>query len=245
MCPSSAGTSTGSICPLAGPRGARVPILIARVSTFCRHNRFTADCPICSKGTVLDAGASRTRRKSSSSAPRKRSGEKGSTPAFSGPYVAGPARRDEDDALYLIRLEKVPGGVRIGEWRGSALAPVAPVLPAEDLADLVARSGDALQTRDAAKLIEALGTAPVEQGGAEAIAGVSRGRSGDFKEELRVEALDDGQLRVARWVLRPAIGWELQDAPPMLPAARYAEALADAARQGLIAAAPASATPQV
>ena len=22
--------------------------------TFCRHNRFFADCPICSKGTVLD-----------------------------------------------------------------------------------------------------------------------------------------------------------------------------------------------
>ncbi len=216
------------------------------MSTFCRHNRFMADCPICSKGTVLDTGASRTRRKSSSASPRKRSGgDKGSAPAFSGPYVAGPARRDEDDALYLIRLEKVPGGVRLGEWRGAALAPVAPVLPAEDLADLVARSGDALQARDAAKLIEALGTAAGEQSGGEAIAGVSRGRSGDFKEELRVEALDDGQLRVARWVLRPAIGWELQDAPPMLPAARYAEALADAARQGLIAAAPAPAAPRV
>jgi len=212
------------------------------VSTFCRHNRFTADCPICSKGTVLEAGGQRTRRKSSSS--RKRSGEKGSAPAFSGPHVAGPARRDEDDALYLIRLERVPGGVRLGEWRGSALAPAAPVLPAEDLADLVARSGDALQARDAGKLIEALGTAPAGQGDGEAIAGVSRGRSGDFKEELRVEAVGDGQLRVARWVLRPAIGWELQDAPPMLPAARYAEALADAVRRGLIAPAPAPAAPR-
>lgn len=215
------------------------------MSTFCRHNRFTADCPICSKGTVLESGQA-TRRKSSSSVPRKRSaGEKGAVPAFSGPYVAGPARRDEDDALYLIRLEKVPGGVRIGEWRGSALSPAAPVLPAEDLADLVARSGEALQARDSAKLIEALGTAPVQGGDGEAIAGVSRGRSGDFKEELRVEALEDGQLRVARWVLRPAIGWELQDAPPMLPAARYAEALADAARQGLIAAASPSASPSL
>jgi hypothetical protein len=214
------------------------------VSTFCRHNRFTADCPICSKGTVLESGQG-TRRKTSSGAPRKRAArEKGSAPAFSGPYVAGPARRDEDDALFLIRLERVPGGVRLGEWRGAALVPQAPVLPAEELADLVARSGEALQARDAAKLVEALGTAPAE-GSGEAIAGVSRGRSGDFKEELRVEALEDGQLRVARWVLRPAIGWELQDAPPMLPAARYAEALADAARQGLIASAPASATPQL
>jgi hypothetical protein len=208
------------------------------VSTFCRHNRFTADCPICSKGTVLEAGGQRTRRKTGSGGPSKRSA-KGATPAFSGPHVAGPARRDEDDALYLIRLERVPGGVRLGEWRGSALSPSAPVLPAEDLADLVARSGDALQARDAAKLTAALETDADPEAGGDA--GVSRGRSGDFKEELRVEALEDGQLRVARWVLRPAIGWELQDAPPMLPAARYAEALADAARRGLIAGAPAPA----
>jgi hypothetical protein len=211
------------------------------VSTFCRHNRFTADCPICSKGTVLESGGGRARRKSSSAEPRKRSGVKGAVPAFSGPHVAGPARRDEDDALFLIRLERVPGGVRIGEWRGSALVPRAPVLPAEDLADLVARSGDALQTRDAEKLKTALAAAadPAKDGHA----GVSRGRSGDFKEELRVEALEDGQMRVARWVLRPAIGWELQDAPPMLPATRYAEALADAAKRGLIVAAPGPATP--
>lgn len=214
------------------------------MSTFCRHNRFTADCPICSKGTVLEGGGQRARRKTSSGEPRKRSaGERGSTPAFSGPYVAGPARRDEDDALYLVRLERVPGGVRLGEWRGSALSPCAPVLPAEDLADLIARSGDALQARDATKLVAALDAAADAEASGDA--GVSRGRSGDFKEELRVEALDDGQLRVARWVLRPVVGWELQDAPPMLPATRYAEALADAARRGLIAAASAPATPQL
>ena len=214
------------------------------MSTFCRHNRFTADCPICSKGTVLEPGApGATRRRPSSGAAGKRSGGggKGATPAFSGPHVAGPARRDADDALYLIRLERVPGGVRLGEWRGSALVPTAPVLPAQDLADLVARSADALQPRDAAKLIAALETPADPEAGGDA--GVSRGRSGDFKEELRVEALDDGQLRVARWVLRPVIGWELQDAPPMLPAARYAEAIGDAARRGLIAASAAPAPP--
>jgi hypothetical protein len=219
-----------------------MPILIARVSTFCRHNRFTADCPICSKGTVLDGGGQQPKRRSSAGGQGKRSTrERGSTPAFSGPHVAGPARRDEDDALYLIRLERVPGGVRVGEWRGSSLAPRAPVLPPPDLADLVARSGEALQPRDAARLTAALQTAADPGAGGDA--GISRGRSGDFKEELRVEALDDGQLRVARWVLRPVIGWELQDAPPMLPAARYAEALADAARRGLIVAASAPAPP--
>jgi hypothetical protein len=199
------------------------------VSVFCRHNRFTVDCPICSKGTVLDSARRTARRKPS---PKRSPAARAAARAFSGPHVAGPARRDDDGALFLIRLERVPGGVRLGEWRGSTLAPSAPMLPAEDLADLVARSADALRPRDAAKLKAALEEQPSPE--ATGHAGVSRGRSGDFKEELRIEALDDGRIRVARWVLRPAIGWELQDAPPMLPAARYAEALADAARKGLI-----------
>jgi hypothetical protein len=204
------------------------------VSVFCRHNRFTADCPICSKGTVLDSGAQSParRRKPAGAAGKGRAADR-PTGSFSGPHVAGPARRNDEGALCLIRLERVPGGVRLGEWHGSALAKRAPVLPAEDLADLVARSADALQSRDAARLTAALATEadPAASGDA----AVSRGRSGDFKEELRIEALDDGQLRVARWVLRPNLGWELQDAPPMLPAARYAEALTDAVRKGIVA----------
>jgi hypothetical protein len=207
----------------------------ARMSLFCRHNRFTAECPICSKGTVLDPGGSKPRRRSSGGAAKSsRSASERGTAAFSGPHVAGPARRDDDGAIYLLRLERVPGGVRLGEWRGSALAKRAPVLPAEDLVDMVARCGDALQPRDAARLEAALASPPDPTAGGEA--GVSRGRSGDFKEELRIERLDDGNVRVARWVLRPVVGWELQDAPPMLPAARYAEALADAARRGIVSA---------
>ncbi len=200
---------------------------------FCRHNRFTADCAICSKGTVLEAGGRTARRKPSKAAAARPAAGKAAR-SFSGAHVAGPARRREDGSLGVIRLERVPGGVRLGEWAGSALEQHAPVLAPEDLADLVARAGDALQARDASRLAEALATPrdPAATGDA----GVSRGRSGDFKEELRVEALEDGRLRIARWVLRPAIGWELQDAPPMLPAARYAEALADAARRGLISA---------
>ncbi len=205
------------------------------MSVFCRHNRFTADCPICSKGTVLDSARQTTRRKPSDAARKRAAGDRAAARAFSGPHVAGPARRDDDGALFLVRLERVPGGVRIGEWRGSTLAPSAPVLAAEDLADLVARSADALQPRDAAALAAALEELPDPEAAGQA--GVSRGRSGDFKEELRIEALEDGQIRIARWVLRPSIGWELQDAPPMLPAARYAEALTDAVRKGLIASA--------
>ena len=32
------------------------------MSTFCRHNRFVAECPICSKGTVLDPNRTPERR---------------------------------------------------------------------------------------------------------------------------------------------------------------------------------------
>jgi|GEM_PF-3007013 len=205
------------------------------MSVFCRHNRFTVECPICSKGTVLDAARGSARRRSSDGVAKKASraaGERG-TAAFTGPHVASPARQDEDGALYLFRLERVPGGVRLGEWRGSSLAKKAPVLPAQDLADLVVRCDEALQPRDAARLTAALATEADPEATGEA--GISRGRSGDFKEELRIERLEDSQVRVARWVLRPVIGWELQDAPPMLPAARYAEALADAARCGIVA----------
>ena len=132
---------------------------------------------------------------------------------------------------YEVRLERVPGGARLAEWSGSRLRPRAPVLAVEDLPALVAGATGALAARDAEALARALDIeAELEPGGY----GVSRGRTGDFKEELCAEPLDGGRLRVARWVLRPGSGWALQDAPPMLPAARFAEALADAAGKGLL-----------
>ena len=133
----------------------------------------------------------------------------------------------------MIRLEKVPGGLRLAEWAGSQLRKRAPELPAADLVALAAGAGEALDARDADRLAAAV-RGEAAAGGPVGDAGVSRGRAGDFKEELRVEALGDGRVRVARWVLRPGSGWELQEAPPMLPAARYAEAIGDAARRGLL-----------
>lgn len=205
------------------------------MSLFCRHNRFTADCPICSKGTVLDRDRKPARRERARAArrPATASERTPASRAFAGPHVAGPVHVGEDGSRAVVRLERVPGGVRLGEWSGSALAPRAPVLDPQELADLVERAGEALTGRDATRLVAAL--AEPRQPDVAGDAGVSRGRSGDFHEELRVERLDDGRLRVARWLRRPATGWQLQDAPPMLPAARYAEALADAARRGLIA----------
>jgi hypothetical protein len=201
------------------------------MSLFCRHNRFMADCPICSKGTVLETPR-RTRRPAQSGGARRTAAGQ-AKPAFSGPNEATPAYVDAEGERYVVRLERVPGGVRLAEWSGSKLRKRAPVLEAGDLADLAGRAGGVLAAADAAALGEAVAAEPAGSGDG---VGVSRGRSGDFKEELRVERLEDGRLRVGRWVLRPNQGWQLQEAPPMLPAKRYAEAFAGAARNGLLAA---------
>jgi hypothetical protein len=194
---------------------------------FCRHNRFTADCPICSKGTVLEKhvpGAARPRK------PPKPAAQKPGGQQFRGPYAtAGPY--DRDGERVEVRLEKVPGGIRLAEWANGGLRRAAPVLPAEDLRGLVtqARERQVLPERE----LERLETAAAEEAGEErAEWGSSAGRTGDLREELRVEAVEDAAIRIARWILRPGADWELQDAPPMLPAARFAEAIAAARRAG-------------
>jgi len=65
--------------------------------------------------------------------------------------------------------------------------------------------------------------------------GASPGRTGELRDELRAELMDDARVRVARWIMRPNRGWELQQAPVMLPPKRFAEALAAAARKGVFA----------
>ena len=113
------------------------------------------------------------------------------------------------------------------------VAARAPVLPADDLRALVAqvRERDLLAERDLASLEAALAEGPAGDAGEW---GASPGRTGDLQEELRVEAVGDGHVRMARWILRPGAEWELQEAPPMLPAPRFAEALAAAGRAGAL-----------
>src|SRR5437763_1331897 len=127
-----------------------------------------------------------------------------------------------------------PGGVRLAEWAPGQRRRRAPVLEAMGLADLVGAGSerDILPPADAASLAEAAGTEP---GTELARHGASRGRAGDMQEELRVERLDDDRLRIGRWILRPGAGWELQEAPVMLPVARYAEAIRAAAAAGVLA----------
>jgi len=201
------------------------------VSLFCRHNRFLADCPICSKGTVLDQGTTTRRRRSSTKGSSTKSRTAAPTPSFSGPHVAAGPWEDDDGQRYVVRLEKVPGGIRLAEWAGSQLRRRAPVLPPEAITELVAGAPAALGERDGGPLVQALRSEPGEPGDA----GVSPGRSGDFKEELRVERMEGGRVRIARWVMRPGSGWQLQDAPPMLPAARYAQAMGRAVAAGVLA----------
>jgi len=181
------------------------------VPTFCRHNRFVADCPICSKGTVLDRGASPSRRPRPSRAGRKAA----PAPEFKGKFASvGPYRGD--DGEYELRLERVPGGLRLAAWTAGAIARSAPVLALDDLPRLLASAAEK-------GLLE--GGAQLEGEPEEGATGASPGRAGELREELRAERLPDDRLRIARWILRPGRGWELQEAPVMLPAERYLEAL--------------------
>ncbi len=162
-------------------------------------------------------------RRSTASTGKKKSAVGART--VSGLFGAAGPYEDPEVSRYEVRLERVPGGLRLAEWvlATGELRRRAPVLEAADLPGLVQRAIEKGVVDDAGaeKLTAALAA---EQG-----SGVSRGRSGDFWEELRVEPLDAGRARVARWIERPGSGWERQDTPVMLPVERFAEAFQGAA----------------
>jgi hypothetical protein len=184
------------------------------VPTFCRHNRFVAECPICSKGTVLDDSRPATRRSSGSRGAGSRTAAARADGARQsrGPFVSvGPYDGAE------LRLERVPGGLRLASWRGGQIERTAPVLAVADLPGLLSEAVEnGLLPNGEAPSLPAI----------EGSFGASAGRAGELRDELRVERLDADRIRVARWVMRPNRGWELQEAPVMLPAKRFLEALA-------------------
>ncbi|MDQ3648079.1 MAG: hypothetical protein M3433_05775 [Actinomycetota bacterium] len=185
---------------------------------FCRHNRHTADCPICTKEALPAKPVHRASARKPGSTTRKGSPQ---ARTVSGLYAAAGPYEDLEVSRYEVRLERVPGGLRLAEWplaRGE-LRRRAPVLQAGDLPGLVERAVErgVVGGSEADKLTEGVTT---REG-----SGVSRGRSGDFWEELRVEQLEADRVRIARWIERPGSGWERQETPVMLPAARFAEAL--------------------
>jgi hypothetical protein len=159
-----------------------------------------------------------------------------------GPYASAGPYEDEAGDSYDVRLERVPGGVRLAEWAGGQIRRRAPVIEAGGLAALLtqAREREVLRPADAEALFSAACTEPGEAaartdaGEGATGYGSSRGRAGEMQEELRVERLEGERLRVGRWIMRPRAGWELQEAPVMLPVARYAEAIRAAASAGLL-----------
>ena len=199
------------------------------MSLFCRHNRFVAECPICSKGTVLDPNRKPERRPRPSQI--KRPGAKRPVQAASGVRIsrgdfaaAGPY-----DGGREVRLEKVPGGLRLASWHAGQLVKEAPVLELDDLAGMLSSAAEQglLPT-------EGLPGGPEGSPAALGAHGASPGRSGELRDELRIERLDDERLRIARWIMRPNHGWELQDAPVLLPADRFLGALGSAAERGVL-----------
>src|SRR5215218_3124186 len=115
-------------------------------SLFCRHNRFEADCPICSKGTVLDP--SRPARRRSGGRTRGANKQAATTPAYKGPHAsAGPYT--DDEGSYEVRIERVPGGLRMASWMAGAIRRAAPVLRGDDLPGLFERAAQAGVLEDA------------------------------------------------------------------------------------------------
>jgi hypothetical protein len=200
------------------------------VSLFCRHNRFVAECPICSKGTVLDPNRKPERRPRP--AQGRSPGAKRPVRAAGGVRIsrgefaaAGPYDKGRE-----VRLEKVPGGLRLASWHAGQLVKEAPVLAVEDLSGML-NSAAEQGLLPAARLPDGLGGDAAPALGAH---GASPGRAGELRDELRVERLDDERLRIARWIMRPNRGWELQEAPVLLPAERFLGALGSAAERGVL-----------
>jgi hypothetical protein len=196
-------------------------------SLFCRHNRFTAECPICSKNSVLARPAPAERSRPSRPSPDRKSARKSPGPTVTRyPHVsAGPVEREA--RIYEVRLEQVPGGLRLGQWRSGELERKAPVVPVAALRELIEEA----RGRGFVKF-----DLPEGRSQSSDDYGLSPGRAGDMQEELRVERAGDGFVRIARWIFWPGtgVGWELQDAPVMLPEKRYEQALSDAAAKGLV-----------
>jgi hypothetical protein len=233
--------------PSAGPLAGSPPCSsrLAAVPTFCRHNRFFADCPICAKGTVLDPDRQARRRPRPQAARPGKAGRRGKAASASGaaqvsrgPYASvGPYDGAE------VLLERVPGGLRMAAWREGRIERVAPVVAAQDLPALLfeAAEKDLLSAGAIAQpAAPEPARASVERRAPRASEpgayGASPGHTGELRDELRVERLDGERIRVARWIARPGRGWELQEAPVMLPPQRFARALAEAAGKGVLAA---------
>jgi hypothetical protein len=199
------------------------------MSLFCRHNRFVAECPICSRGTVLDPNRKPVRRPRPSAGSSRRSATSlPAKPAAGARVSRGPfaAAGPYDDGRE-IRLEKVPGGLRLAAWHAGQLVKDAPVVALGDLPGMLASAVDQ----------GLIGEPELDAGGEAAVGahGASPGRTGELRDELRVERLDDDRVRIARWIMRPNRGWELQEAPVLLPGDRFLGALDAAARNGVLA----------
>jgi len=199
-------------------------------SLFCRHNRFTAECPICSKNSVLARPAAPERAKPVK--PSQRSGKRSSpkaSPATVTRYPHVSTEPVEHEArIYEVRLEQVPGGLRLGQWRSGELERKAPVVSASALRALL----DEARGRGLVKF-----DLPESSAASGDDIAMSPGRAGDMQEELRLERVGEpGFVRIARWIFWPGtgVGWELQDAPVMLPEKRYEQVLSDAVAKGLV-----------
>jgi hypothetical protein len=180
---------------------------------------------------VLDSTRKPERRPRPAPGGKRWRGSAAAPPSYTGPFAtAGPY--EDDDSRYEVRLERVPGGLRLAGWTAGSIRRSAIRIRLVDLPRLLHDAVErAVLSEEDMQVVEAASP----DGNGDGDFGRSPGRAGDLRDELRVERLDDEYVRIARWVNRPGSGWQLQEAPVMLPPDRYVEALADAGRRGVLA----------
>ena len=196
------------------------PTSVSGVSRFCRHNRLAVECPICSKDAVPDPAprAARGPRTSSTGSPRRAATVSSSRGPYAaaGPYAGG----------IEVRLERVPGGLRLAEWQAGQIARKAPELDAPTFPGCWPRP----RTRGSWRPPRRGATARPPR----AAMAPARAVPGTCARSCAWSAWAPAASASRAGCSGPNAGWQLQEAPVMLPAARFREAIESAAEQGVL-----------
>ena len=187
-------------------------------SLFCRHNRFTAECPICSKGSVLAREAPERVKPAKPASTRSKSAvaQGGGGDASRATRTSRPSRSSTRRASTRCGSRRCPAacGWRVARGRARAPRPGAARV----------RAARRCSTRRAGARWWA-STWRTREPQAEGIGG-KRGPRGRHEGGAAAGAPrpSPASSASARWIFWPGtgVGWELQEAPVMLPEARFA-----------------------
>ena len=129
-----------------------------------------------------------------------------------------------------MRLERVPGGLRLAEWQAGPSRAGRPCCARRPRRACWREAASKELVADARALADGR---RAESGDVARMAAPARAARASCATSCGWSV--DGEPRADRALgLRPGAGWQLQEAPVMLPPARFEQALAAAAEQGLL-----------